>query len=643
MTASEHSLVFHGYRLDPVARQLSAPDGTAVALTNRAFDVLLHLVEHRDRVVGKDELLAAVWPGRIVEENNLTQAISTLRHALGTGAGDHRYVVTVAARGYRFVAKVEQDPAQDDQTSAQAPAEAIPPPAPGFHSRGLRWSAAAVVVLAAVALLATSALREHAPQAGSRAHSVSPPTTLAVLPFRAIGHPADADPMLDLGMAETLITRLSRSTPLRVLSLGSVQGFVGEDVDPLRVGMELGADYVVDGSTQRQGARVRVNARLVSLPDGRTVWAGTFDRTPEQVFTLQDALAEGMSSALSLHYSAVPRGRSPCDGGDAQAYRAYLHGRHLMNRPEGVVLADAIAAFRQAIARDPRCARAWAGIAFAYRALAMTADRDPREVFPLAEAAIANALAIDPESAEAYASKGFIEFWYGWDWTASEVSLRHAIELDGNLSEAHFALAHLLYNTGRGDEAEPYARKATLLDPLSPIINTIAAGILASSARPGEVRPDADEFRERIDKVLQIAPDFWTARMMRGVDEAGHGDFNAALEDLRRAGTACAECSHVLALRCLVYVEAGRPEEARQVLRRMEQRDRAGYFPATRLALARLALGDRDGALDLLERAYRERDMNLTFLSVDGRWQPLHQDPRFHDLLKRLNLPSPRS
>ncbi|HRN63053.1 MAG TPA: winged helix-turn-helix domain-containing protein, partial [Luteimonas sp.] len=562
MTASTHLLVFHGYCLDPVARRLSAPDGTDVPLTARALDVLLYLVEQRDRVVGKDELLRTVWAGRVVEENNLTQAISALRKGLGTGAGDRRYIVTVPGHGYRFVADVD------------APATAHETPLP-FWQRRFSWSVVAVLV-AALALLATAGLRERGT---TRAAADAAPMTLAVLPFRAIGQGRAADPMLELGMAETLITRLSSSTRLRVLSLGSVQGFVGEDVDPLRTGMRLGADYVVDGSTQRLGDRVRVNARLVALPEGRSIWAGTFDRAPAQVFTVQDALAEGMASALSLSYSAAAHARSPCDGGDARAYRAYLRGRHLMNRPEGVALPAAIEAFEQAIDRDPRCARAWAGIAFAYRALAMTADRDPREVFPLAKAAVANALAIDPESAEAYASKGFIEFWYDWHWAAAEASLRRAIELDDNLSEAHFALAHLMYSTGRRDEAEPYARRATLLDPLSPIINTISAGILADVAHRG---PGAgqDEFNERIDKVLEIAPEFWTARMMHGMSAARRGDFETAFDDLRRAGAACGECSHVLAMRCLVDVWAGRSEEAGQVLRQMEQRERAGYFPA---------------------------------------------------------------
>src|SRR5690554_2274332 len=214
---------FAGFRLDSVSRELAAADGTVVALAAKAFEVLVHLIEHRDRVVTKDELLSVVWSDRVVEENTLTQAVSTLRRALGTGAGDHRLIMTVPGRGYRFVA------ALDD---ADAPAGERPPAAAGDDARrglsGLRgWRGLALAIaLLAITLVTTTAVRDRGTGA-SLPGAGSPPPTLAVLPFRSVARAGDGevDGLLGLGLAETLIARLSRSTSLRVLSLGSVQAF----------------------------------------------------------------------------------------------------------------------------------------------------------------------------------------------------------------------------------------------------------------------------------------------------------------------------------------------------------------------------------------------------------------------------------
>ncbi|MCW5580116.1 MAG: winged helix-turn-helix domain-containing protein [Luteimonas sp.] len=548
-TPQPNVLRFAGFQLDTVSRELTAADGTVVALAAKAFEVLVHLIEHRDRVVGKDELLAVVWAGRVVEENSLTQAVSTLRRAFGAGAGDHRYILTVPGRGYRFVAALEDAGAGAAAVDAIAPRPDADDAPLGMRERPRRWPWPLWVALVlAVALFAGTALRDRSTRSAAPASAGSPPPTLVVLPFEAIGgdSPDRIDVMLGLGMAETLITRLSHSTSLRVLPLGSVQAFSGGHVDPLRAGMSLGADYVVSGSAQRHGESIRVNARLLSLPDGRTVWAGTFDETPAGVFTLQDALAEGMSAALALPYTATAGHRSPCDGSDAQAYRAYLRGRHLMFRPDRFQLPKAIIAFGEAIDLDPLCARAWAGMAFAYRSLAITADADPREAFAQARAAVDRALAIDPASAEAYATKGVIEFWHDWDWAAAEASLRHAIALDANLSEAHYALAHLLNNLERHDEAEPYARNATLLDPLSPVINAVVASFFINSGK-------FDEAERRLDAVLDRNPEFWLALYMRGSLAFARGDTAGAMRDLRRAADGCGHCSHAQAMLVLVY------------------------------------------------------------------------------------------
>jgi len=629
---------FAGYRLDTVTREITAPDGTTVALKARTFDVLRYLIEHRDRVVGKDELLAAVWPGRIVEENNLGQAVSALRRVLGTGAGDHQYIVTVSGHGYRFVATLEEAeralPGIDEEHTPRS-LDTEPGPDPVAARHHIAWSLLVAMALAVV-VLTTARLREPAPTPlpaaapGPASPAQSP--IVAVLPFKAIGEPgAKQDAVLGLGMAETLISRLSQATSLRVLSLGSVHRFVGVDVDPMQAGKRLGAAYVVDGSTQVYGHLIRVNARLVSLPEGRTVWAGTFDETPDRVFTLQDAIAQRVSEAMSLRYASGKGHRSPCDGGDAHAYRAYLGGRHLLYRPDRFSLPKAIVSFREAIDRDPLCARAWAGLAWAYRAQAMAADHAPLDVFPKAKAAVANALAIDPQSAEAYASKGMIEFWYDWDWTSAEASLRHAIVLDRNLSEAHFALAHLLNNLQRHGEAEHYARNASSLDPLSPVINSVVASFFINSGKFAQAN-------RKLDNVLELDPDFWVALYMRGVIALEQRDIPGAIANFSRAERACGGCSQAQAMLVLVRVRAGERATAQRLLAGMEARARHDYFPATRLALAHLALGDDAQALDLLERAYTQRDFYLSFLGVDPRWRPLQDEPRFRALVRRLNL-----
>lgn len=612
----DHQYAFCGYRLDAVTRELSGPDGAVVALTAKAFDTLLLLIENRHRVVGKDELLATIWAGRIVQDNSLTQAVSSLRRAIGSGAGDHRYVVTIPRRGYRFVADVREVDGAVATTGLP-----VGPMAPARH-RAIAIGA----LLFLLALLAAAAWRMGDPLASPQA---SPQASLAVLPFRSLS-PGLRDEMLELGMAETLIARLSRSTSLRVLSLDSTQAFTGVNRDALQAGMALGANYVVEGSTQQRGDYIRVNARLLSVPGGRTAWAGTYDQTPGRIFTLQDELAEGLASALSVKHATAMRHRSPCDGSDPNAYRAYLRGYYLNNRPDAMRLQNAVAAFQEAIDRDPRCARAYAGLGQAYRRLVIAGDRDPRVLFPLAKAAVAKALAIDPDSAEAYAAKGFIEFWYDWNWAAAETSLRHAIALDGNLADAHLALAHLLSNIGRAEEAAPYARQAALLDPLSPIA-TLATSFVDDAGH-------ADEARQRLNVVLELEPDFWVAVLMRGRMAMARQDYEHAIGDLRRASQLCGGCSQALTSLGLAYALSGDRDAGKRVLRNLEKRDPVGYMPATSLAKLHNALGDSAGAMDLLELGYQERDVRMSFLKVDPEWDNLRTQPRFQALARHMGL-----
>lgn len=612
---------FGSHRLDIVMRELRDGGGEVVPLSGKAFDVLCHLIAHRDRIVGKDELLSEVWAHRVVEENNLSQAIASLRRALGQHPDGHRYIITVQGRGYRFVAEVH------DLPSEEAIPAASPLPMSGRGRRmNLRRIGLPLVVLAGAMALGYVATRHHpATVLPTRGH------TIAVLPFRQIS-PNVADNALQLGMADTLVTRLSRSTPLVVRSLDATRRLdVGQD-SPQQIARLLHVDYLVDGSMQRSGETLRVNVRLLAAGDGRALWAGTFDAPADRALVLQDRIADAVAQTLSLRLTQLPSGaRSPCEGSNVEAYRAYISGRYLNNRPDSVRLQAAVRDFKHAIDLDPSCARAYAGLAFAYRGEVMTGDRRPRDLFPLAKAAVAQALAIDPTLAEAYATRGFIEFWYDWDWPAAEASLRRAIELNPALPEAHLAYAHLLSNLGRSEEAVREARLALRADPLSPLINTLAAGFMKDAGHDAEAKA-------QLDRALELDPDFWVALLSRGGDALFRGDVTRALSDLRRARVLSHDNSQALVLLAFAELRAGDRPAAEDILVQLQARQAAGYVPSTSVAAVELALGRRQAAMALLEQAYDERDVRLSFIGIDHRFDALRGTSRFRALLRRMRL-----
>ena len=573
---------FSGYRMDVVSRELFGPAGAAIPLTSKALDVLAYLIQQRDRVVDKNDLLATVWSGRVVEENNLTQAISALRKAFGTRPLEHRFIVTFSGRGYRFVAAVRE---------IVAAAEAA--------NRGVAQ------------------------------------TSLAVLPFRSLSAAA-RDEWLELGLAETLITRLSQIRQLRVRSLASSEHLEQSVLqDPDAAGRELGAAYVIDGSAQRVDGHVRVNVRLLSVGNGQIIWADTLDTRVEDVFTLQDRISGGVVSALALPPAvALERRRKPRDKGSHQAYRAWLQGYHLLQRPDAANLGKALAAFRQAIDLDATSSRAYAGMALAYRGL-VHLDHEPDEMFPLAKAAVAQALKFDPDSPEALLAQGRIQNLYDWNWTGAEASLQRALELNPSLMEAHLAYAHLLIHQGRFDEGLDEARQARELDPLSPMVNALYAGFFTAAGQP-------EAALKQVRRALELNPGFWIALQIRGGMALDRGDTQAAIADFAVAVDDSHRASQILALQAIAHAAAGNRTLPQAILRELEARRADRYVPATSLAAVHIALDDTDAAQDELERAYREHDIRMAFMKVDARWNVLRSQPRFQALARRMDLEGDR-
>ncbi len=658
---------FDGYFLDLRSRQVVGPEGASLTLTTKAFDTLLYLITRPGEVVGKEELLKAVWPGRVVEDNNLTQAISALRRALGVDGGDRRYILTVSGRGYRFVAPVRKVyleggalPGGAD-ADGQAVTEEIAPALPAAGAPGLTldrldrpaktvnqrfsrqraasalaWTTLGALLLGAFTWMgyrgSTAPLDiSVAPLSPEPVPAAQALPAIAVLPFHMLGK-ADSDSMIEIGLAETLIARLSESHQLHVRAIGSVLRQVEDTRDPANVAEALDAQYVLSGSVQARQDRVRVVAQLFSRSRDAVIWGDTFDAHVDAVFTLQDAIAHAVLQSLSM---TLPAGsashRSPCDGADPMAYRDYLAGQHLMSAPIPDRLTRAIGAFRAALERDPTCARAWAGQAFAWRAMTITGDMAPHDAFPLAEAAVAHALALDPELAEAHAARGFNRFWYDWDWAQAEQATRQAMAAGPSCVDAHFAHAHLMSNLGRTAEALQAMEIVRQLDPLSPLINAIHGQILAAA---GEEEAAAHQ----IDITLRLAPDFWIGLLMRGSLALQQGDTQGAIVDLENAAERSQRASLVLATLGMAYARNGQPERAQTLLDELELRSNHGYVPPTSLAAIHLALGRTEQALQLLEDAYQARDLRMTFLRVDMRWNPIRREPRFIALGQQMGL-----
>jgi TolB-like protein/DNA-binding winged helix-turn-helix (wHTH) protein len=382
-----HLYEFGGFRLDTGKRLLRRLDGTAVPLTPRVFETLLYMVEHHDTVLDKERLMEAVWPDSIVEENNLSQNISTLRRIFGETPGSHSYIVTVPGRGYRFVAQVRE---QTDNGSATVEAEE--PTGPTSPENGtaaatekdrqqslgktggvLALAVLGVILLAAIVISRQPTARwleKH--RVGSAAPATSPGgvaqrvDSVAVLPFEPLSQDM-TDELLGVGMADAVIGRMSNLKKLVVLPTTAVLKYKGPASDPLAAGRALQVDAILSGTVQRSGDQVRVTVQLVQVASGRTIWSEKFDQTFTDIFGIQDSISDSVVRSLALNLTADEQKQlgKHCTTNVA-AYDSYLMGLYFWNKRSKEGLGKAIDYFGRAIQKDPNFALAYALMADCY-------------------------------------------------------------------------------------------------------------------------------------------------------------------------------------------------------------------------------------------------------------------------------------
>jgi tetratricopeptide (TPR) repeat protein len=316
---------------------------------------------------------------------------------------------------------------------------------------------------------------------------------------------------------------------------------------------------------------------------------------------------------------------------NVEAYKLYLDGRYHLQKATPSDVTAGIEYFTRAAALDPDYALAYVGLAEGYRRQAIISDADPRTVLPLAKTAAAHALKIDDTLAEAYVPLGFVSFWYDWDWGAAETQFKRSIELQPNFADAHFGYAALLSNLGRSEEALRESQRARELDPLSPLYVALEASFIAYAGH-------VEEARQQVDGVLRANPKFWIAHLVRGWLNADAGRYADAVVDFTKASDLSGGNQQAASMLGFALARAGDAAHAQTLLDSLLERAKHEYIPPTSIATLYCGLGDRKQALDWLERGLGARDVRMTFLKVDRRWDELRADPRFVAIAQTMHL-----
>ena len=631
---------FGPFHLDATERLL-LKDGQPIALMPKAFDTLLLLVENRGRLLNKEELMRSIWPDAVVEGNSLNRSVSVLRKTLGESHGQAKYIETVPKHGYRFLAPVveietgdgdliierhssaEVITEEEEVTDSSGANSANPALAARRVTRLNHWVVQAsalvtVTLLAAVGYLLISGRFDRA-ASGVRVKSI------AVLPFRDIGASND-DNHLGLGMADVIITRLSNLREVNVRPTSAVMKFDQQDLDWMAVAQMLQVDAVLDGSIHRNGDKLRVTARLVRASDQSPIWAGQFDETTRDLFSVQDEISAQVVDSLKLnltgHERATLRKRYT---ENADAYQLYVKGRYYWNKRSITGMVEAQFQFRQAIEKDPNFALAYVG-------LADTLLMQTQE----ASLAVNKAIELDSSLGEAYATLGFASMFYGWDWGKSEESFKHAIELNPGYGTAHQWYATLLAMTGRASEAKQEMKRALEIDPLS-------FNFLADLGQMHYFAREYDEAERYCRQALQANPDFHFAHEYLSDIYTKTGRETEAFEERLIASRAFTRDpkygkdgeSGQAGLR-EIYRKSG----MKGVLRNQIEDGVRETVPGFSYVVAKsyALLGEKEQALAWLEKSCLNKDFLIAFVKAEPIFDDLRSEPRYQAVLRRMGL-----
>jgi len=610
---------FANFELDLDAGELRK-NGIRLKLSGQPFQVLAILLEQPGAIVTREQLRKRLWPDTFVDfDHNLNSAINRIREALGDSAESPRFLETLPRRGYRFIAPVEG--------AATVKIKTVEPQRVGWKSG--RWSFAASVL--AVALIATASVwwTQRILRPERRISSI------AVLPLANLSGDLQQEYFAD-GVTDELITHLSHIRALKVTSRTSVMRYKGTKKSIPEIARELAVDAVLEGSIVRSGNRVRISAQLIDASTDTHLWSDSYERDLEDILALQSEVALAISKHVSV--TITPEQRKQLESApavNARAYEHYLKGNHYFWRRD---VERAVESFNQALEADPNYAKAYAGLAESY--VIFEAQDTPlprREAISKAKAAAVRALQIDNTVAEAHVALAWAKLVDDWDWAGAKEEFILAKELDPHSEIAPFWYACELTWIGNFTEGLDEMRQARELAPASPIIYAFS-GMALYQARQNQ------QAMEVLKEAIQLDNTNAAAHQWLGLTYQSMGMQKEAIAELEVAR----QLSKSQQIRVTapvsrlgyVYGMAGRSKDAMAMLDEMRQMAKTKYISPVHFAVVYIGLKQKDQAFFWLEKAFEERAFEILLIKVDPRFDSLRSDPRFQDLLRRMNFPN---
>jgi TolB-like protein/DNA-binding winged helix-turn-helix (wHTH) protein/Tfp pilus assembly protein PilF len=632
------------FELDLTAGELRK-SGVLIHLPPQPFKILALLASRAGQLVTREEIQQQVWGDEtfVDFEHGLNFAIKRIRQVLGDNAETPRFIETLPRRGYRFiypvapaspsaipVAAMSPPPADLEAglvpaRPAGGPAQARPPEAPLRR----RWTVAAttgaaVAIVAVVLALNFAGLRDRLVTAVVARYGVPPPKieSIAVLPLANLSGDPAQEYFAD-GMTDSLIAELGQIGSLRVISRTSIMQYKGARTPLPQIARELNVDAVIEGSVLRSGDRVRVTAQLIGAVPERHLWARSYERDLRDVLALQGEIARTMAEGIKAKIAPNEQARlTRAHTVNPEALELYLKGNDWLGRGDKK---KALEFFQHAIEEDPNFARAYLGVAWVYEGLALSVELSSAEAFTKAKTFARKALELDESLAEAHVALADALLRGDWDWAGAERELNLALELNPNSDVAHNSYSRYFRLLGRYQESVAEARRGLEINPLTES-SYIILGMAYYFGR------QYDEALPQFQKAQQMAPSRLT-HVVLGWVYREKGMHKEAVAELLQLPDGSQKWGHL----GNAYARAGQRAEAQRLLQKSIEQSKH-EVGAYEVALVYAGLGEKDRAFEWLEKAYKVHEGDMSFLKVDPPLDPLRSDPRFQDLLRRMNF-----